>query len=213
VSDGSKECQRCGRAKARAEYSPAKWLEVHAWCKACHSEYNRQRYIEKGAEVRARVAAWQAANRERDKARRRAAYWRDVEASRARARESARIQNPKRRGAKQAWARADRAANPEKWRAKGRRDYRNNPLARKETQWRRRAQKEATEYVPLTPEQLARKWRRHRGLCWMCKEPAVEWDHVRPLSKGGAHALRNLRPACRACNASKGDVWPFPTLI
>ena len=30
-------------------------------------------------------------------------------------------------------------------------------------------------------------------------------DHVVPLSRGGAHAKRNLVPACRSCNSSKQD--------
>ena len=30
-------------------------------------------------------------------------------------------------------------------------------------------------------------------------------DHVTPLSKGGAHVIENLVPACRPCNSSKGD--------
>lgn len=32
-------------------------------------------------------------------------------------------------------------------------------------------------------------------------------DHVKPISKGGAHILSNLRPACRACNGRKHNKW------
>lgn len=54
------------------------------------------------------------------------------------------------------------------------------------------------------------------GRCWICKVgPFEEIDHVKPLSKGGAHLPANLRPACRSCNRSKKDRWPFsaPTRI
>ena len=45
--------------------------------------------------------------------------------------------------------------------------------------------------------------------CWVCGEPGVERDHVKPLSKGGAHLPCNLRPICRHCNRSKKDAWPY----
>ena len=36
-------------------------------------------------------------------------------------------------------------------------------------------------------------------------------EHVKPLNKGGAHLLCNLRPACGDCNRFKLQKWPFPT--
>lgn len=48
-------------------------------------------------------------------------------------------------------------------------------------------------------------------LCSYCGESATELDHVVPLADGGQHVFGNLVPACRSCNASKGDtkliVW------
>jgi 5-methylcytosine-specific restriction endonuclease McrA len=209
VEEPTKRCGRCGEDQPASGYSPAKWGEKHGWCKACHSEYNRQRYQEKGEEIRARVAAWQAANRERDKARRLASYWSDVEASRARARKSAAVQNPKRHEAKLAWARADRAKNPEKSREKSRREYARDPLARKAIQHQRRAMKLRAPRGTVTRAGLAARWDFYGGRCWMCGGEAVEWDHVKPLSKGGAHCLANLRPACVPCNRRKSASWPL----
>jgi 5-methylcytosine-specific restriction endonuclease McrA len=37
-------------------------------------------------------------------------------------------------------------------------------------------------------------------------------DHVKPLNKGGAHMLANMRLACRSCNSSKNDKWPYPAV-
>ena len=49
--------------------------------------------------------------------------------------------------------------------------------------------------------------------CWIngpaCTEDPENWDHVKPLSKGGAHMLANHRPACGHCNRRKQDRWPF----
>lgn len=51
------------------------------------------------------------------------------------------------------------------------------------------------------------------GRCWMCGadtyEVGLHWDHVKPLSKGGADALCNLRPSCPTCNTAKSDQWPY----
>ena len=47
--------------------------------------------------------------------------------------------------------------------------------------------------------------------CWICEVEldVVQWDHVHPLSKGGAHVRSNLRPACKDCNGRKGSIHPF----
>lgn len=55
---------------------------------------------------------------------------------------------------------------------------------------------------------LSRDWKRlcdrHNGVCAYCQiESATEQDHVIPLSRGGRHAIGNVLPACRSCNASK----------
>lgn len=63
----------------------------------------------------------------------------------------------------------------------------------------------------FTPDQLALRLSMFDG-CWMCGNPADTVDHVKPLAKGGAHMLCNLRPACRSCNSSKNDRWPFVPL-
>ena len=39
---------------------------------------------------------------------------------------------------------------------------------------------------------------------------APELDHIRPVSKGGAHTEDNLQLLCRACNSEKGDKYPYP---
>lgn len=51
----------------------------------------------------------------------------------------------------------------------------------------------------------------YNNQCWICSISLdiVQWDHVHPLSKGGAHVRSNLRPACKECNGRKGSIHPF----
>jgi 5-methylcytosine-specific restriction endonuclease McrA len=51
----------------------------------------------------------------------------------------------------------------------------------------------------------------YNNQCWICELElvVVQWDHVHPLSKGGAHVRSNMRPACKDCNGRKGSLWPF----
>lgn len=60
---------------------------------------------------------------------------------------------------------------------------------------------------------IAARWSMWGGQCWMCGALASATDHVKPLAKGGSNWAANLRPACRSCNSSKGDRWPFAGLF
>jgi 5-methylcytosine-specific restriction endonuclease McrA len=75
-----------------------------------------------------------------------------------------------------------------------------------------RARKRAALTVPFTEEQLRQRLSMF-GCCWICGGEWAEVDHVKPLAKGGAHCLANLRPICRSHNASKADTWPYPTSV
>lgn len=48
---------------------------------------------------------------------------------------------------------------------------------------------------------------RFQKRCAYCGEEKhrLEKDHVKALSKGGTHTAANIVPACRTCNAKKGD--------
>lgn len=70
------------------------------------------------------------------------------------------------------------------------------------------AQKKGARALPFTDEQLRARLSMFPG-CWMCGGAKEETEHVKPLSKGGWHILANLRPACKACNLRKRDVWPW----
>ena len=47
---------------------------------------------------------------------------------------------------------------------------------------------------------------RDNGSCVLCGEDEnIEFDHIIPFSKGGAHSIENLRVLCRKCNRSRGN--------
>ena len=67
----------------------------------------------------------------------------------------------------------------------------------------RRARKLSTACL-VTERDIQRLLARHRFACAYCGETGrLDIDHVVPLKRGGRHAIGNLLPACRTCNASK----------
>lgn len=49
-------------------------------------------------------------------------------------------------------------------------------------------------------------WNRDGGKCCICgSKEDLEFDHIIPLSKGGATSFRNLQLLCRKCNNIKSD--------
>lgn len=73
-----------------------------------------------------------------------------------------------------------------------------------------RARLGGVQSIPFTVEQLSQRWAMFGNKCWMkCGAEATCTDHVKPVSKGGANMLCNLRPACAKCNSSKGAQWPY----
>ena len=48
-------------------------------------------------------------------------------------------------------------------------------------------------------------WQRDKGACVQCGSNAnLEYDHIIPLSMGGANTERNLQLLCGDCNREKG---------
>ena len=79
----------------------------------------------------------------------------------------------------------------------------------------RRSQKRAATYTSdvdkLSANTLSKILKEYDNKCWICELElgVVQWDHVHPLSKGGAHVRSNLRPSCKDCNGRKGSIHPF----
>ena len=66
---------------------------------------------------------------------------------------------------------------------------------------RRRALRSAATTYVVTKRDLRRIY---SAPCWACgSSDQVQWDHVIPLSRGGAHGIGNALPLCKSCNCSK----------
>lgn len=135
--------------------------------------------------------------------------WNRVNAEKIRASKTKwRLANP----ALMAAARAEwEKANPERRREYRRTRKRMDPIANRAYVRARQARRKNQTIVPFTAEQVRQRLAYFGGRCWMCGGEAEVIDHVKPLSKGGAHAVCNMRPACDNCNTRKGARWPFPT--
>ncbi|SLJ67954.1 Probable HNH endonuclease precursor [Mycobacteroides abscessus subsp. abscessus] len=57
----------------------------------------------------------------------------------------------------------------------------------------------------ISQEIKAEVWQRDGGRCVECGSGHyLEFDHIIPLSRGGATSAANLQILCRACNRRKG---------
>lgn len=81
---------------------------------------------------------------------------------------------------------------------------RQNPEKRLLAKAKRRAN---TPKSNVSVEQLASRIQVFGGRCWICNGPYEHLDHVKPISKGGAHLAANLRPSCAKCNRAKSARW------
>jgi 5-methylcytosine-specific restriction endonuclease McrA len=110
--------------------------------------------------------------------------------------------------ARHAWE----ASNPETRRGYRRERKRRFPEVNRSYVRARKARKQRLTVAAFTPAQLLQRLAYYGGRCWMCGATADCIDHVKPLSRGGAHMLCNLRPACTPCNTRKGANWPWPVI-
>jgi 5-methylcytosine-specific restriction endonuclease McrA len=205
---GQKRCAECKQWLSVTEFykSSRTRTRPQARCKACDRVRNRERYrATYGGQPRG--PAWtpeytRAYKRERSRRERQENPEKVKNRDRG-YRETHRehIRDYTRRWSKAHWDRererqyAWRRANPEAW---------------AEVVRRYRAAKLKATVGVVTPELLAAKLAYWGNQCWMCGHEPSAVDHVKPISKGGPHALANLRPACKSCNSRKKDRWPFP---
>lgn len=193
MADG-KRCAKCAETKPTTEFGPGKrWGDgLFPYCRECKRQIDRDYRKQNGDMLRAKSRERYAANPEPAKARHKARYQADPDrANRATA----------------DWQRR----NPEKRKATSRKWQQANMQGSvREATRRRYATRKGAPALLFTPQQLAQRSAYYGDRCWICRGDSCEWDHVIPLSKGGWHALSNLRPICRPCNASKSDRWPWP---
>lgn len=200
-----KACSKCGEGKPLGEYYSRGNV-----CKECTRARQRAYDAKPNPARKEAQARWREANRDRLRANAKAHY----EDNKDRHRESAlrwSRENPEYyREYNKKWYAANREKRKQQiadyWAQHPERRAELNRLKESE----RRARMAGNLSIPFTPEQLAARVAVYGGICWICRaNPGVEIDHVKPTTAGGPHMLANLRPACRSCNASKSDTWPF----
>jgi hypothetical protein len=169
-------------------------------CKECRLERQKQYHQEHRAERNAYAASYRADPEHRRIAREKTAKWR--------------AENPE-------WQRENLARwraipeNQQLARERSRAWRIANPKRRAQQNARRNALEQSGQATRIPMELLEAKLAYWGWHCWIagpaCTGDPEQWDHVKPLSKGGAHLLANLRPACQPCNFGKRAQWPFPT--
>lgn len=79
----------------------------------------------------------------------------------------------------------------------------------REARHRRRALLAKANVEPITSEQKLSRWAEFDNCCAYCRATGrMDVEHWIPISKGGAHALANILPACPRCNRSKWNREP-----
>lgn len=218
MDDATKRCTKCAQAKPLSQFwkQPQAIDGRHSWCAECQRAAKRERWArDRDAIAEARKAEYDELVRlgicrtckkaAAVEGKSRCAPCREYMAAAA---AKSRNRDPE---GQRARSRAAYAANPErgrsytaKWRTRP--DF---PERNRQASHRHRALRAAATVVPFTPDQLAQRLAYFGGLCWICGRPGEQVDHVKPLSKGGAHCLANLRPACARCNNKKRAMWPL----
>jgi 5-methylcytosine-specific restriction endonuclease McrA len=195
-----KACRDCGMSKPLADFYRYESRQTYtSRCRSCwcsHTEARRQRRRDQDLATK---RAWYERNRERLVVLGRERYRADPEAARAQKR-----RDYAKNGAARYARHRERMANDADYRTRW-----NEWMHR--TQLKRRAAKRATS-AHVTAGDLAAKVAYWGDRCWCCRGEWSEIDHVKPITKGGAHLLCNLRPICRSCNAKKNNRWPLEVL-
>ncbi|MCF7788291.1 MAG: HNH endonuclease [Prosthecobacter sp.] len=62
------------------------------------------------------------------------------------------------------------------------------------------------ERQPISENVRHEVWRRYEGRCTQCSSVHnLEFDHIIPVSRGGANTVRNIQLLCEPCNRSKSN--------
>lgn len=199
----TKICTKCRTDKPWDEFyrESSRRGGRRADCKACRIAYSSLYYAANRHKRLAYLAGWREANPDKIKAHNTAYY----AANREQVKESSTawyMAHRERAIARQAeWAKA----NPEKVKVYIRRWRSANPEKLKERWARRSACRRGATIAPFSYEAIL--WR-DGYRCYLCAGEVCpgdhHFDHVVPLSRGGAHSYDNVRVTHAACNLRKG---------
>jgi 5-methylcytosine-specific restriction endonuclease McrA len=204
VDEPTRICSKCNRALPLSNYYRRKdWGDGYRRdCKDCRKVADAASYQANRDARRAQQAIYRADPAQRQRQRERVARWRAEHPEWARATVRAYAARPENRELAKQRSRAWRIANPER---------------KRELERRREALKLSGDAARISKGLLDAKLAYWGWRCWIagpgCTVEPEQWDHVKPLSKGGTHLLANLRPACKTCNNSKKARWPLAVVL
>ena|ERR1039457_3045819 len=195
-----RKCKECGEEKPLKENFRPHLVKGKIYfeyeCRACGNIRAKQWYRDNAEYARSQDRAKYKADPELARLRSRESYWNRREKARKRASE--------RRAENLEKVRAQDRAIAKRWRASHSSESRE--WARKQ-----RAIKRKAKIEPVTKEQLETLYIRQRGKCAICGKKLTNkhLDHIVPLSKGGAHEIKNFQYLCPRCNLRKHHADPI----
>lgn len=183
--------QKAHREQVR-EYG-RKWREQHPDAAADVA----RRYRESHREVmRDRTRRWYQQNKEREQIKARGRYGRNLPYYRKWYQQN----RDRLLGLSAARYERDRARIADRARS----HYQANKVAYRKYYTKRRAIKRAATIGKVDYPAI---WERDQGMCYLCGQSVdradLQFDHVIPLSKGGAHSMENIRVTHEICNKRK----------
>jgi 5-methylcytosine-specific restriction endonuclease McrA len=203
VDEPTRTCSKCERVLPLSRYHRRKDGPggYRRDCKDCKLAIDKASYQSHRDARRAQQAIYRADPEHRRIDREKSARWRAEHPEWHRATLARNRARPGNRELANQRSRAWRVANRE----------RKNENERRRSAFKRNG---AAARIPMVL--LDAKLAYWGGRCWIagptCTVEPEQWDHVKPLSRGGAHLLANLRPACAPCNFWKKARWPFPAI-
>jgi len=181
-----KTCTKCRQIKAITEFHKHKRSAdgLRARCKPCHSADTELWRVNNLQKANATRKKWVEANKDKsDQIKRN--YWKN---------------NPKKVAeSNRKW----QQANKDHIRAVAKKWTQENRHLVNERAARRRAKIKQNPIYYVLPRDLKRLY---KSACHYCNSiESIELDHVISVDYGGSHGIGNFLPACRSCNASKGE--------
>jgi 5-methylcytosine-specific restriction endonuclease McrA len=212
-----KYCPKCSQTLPHTAFhkNKAQPSGLSSWCKTCRNTHNKT--PEQREKNNASLRKWNEGHREQVNANAVAAYYVMKEKREADPVLDVHLRALSRAKSRRAYARdplkaisaTASYAKTNKPKINKRRRERHAAQPEKARAWnsKRAAAKRNAPLNDLTADQ----WKAiqiHYGFrCVYCgkKPKELTMDHITPLSKGGAHTMSNVVPACRSCNAKKND--------
>ena len=104
------------------------------------------------------------------------------------------------------WATPEMSAEDVRLVIWGRRKRQGSQIERLRKRHERGEEPAPARREPIPTDLQDEVWRRDGGRCVRCgSEEELQFDHVIPVSKGGANSAENLQVMCGPCNRAKSD--------